>query len=204
MRKNPATAAGPETVFYYLANRIVGEARDTQMTLETPGILATEGELPWGRRWDGILHSTADADRAGVINRMMEEEGRAFSLAQEKRCVPITSCHGHVMLLERAHDAWPPGDEIAGQPTVKFELIGLVSRGTRIGLSWIDASVIEAPADGLFRRRRTVTPEWPDLRLNPAGTSRNNDLLLIEAIPGGDPGTESGLADLCVLHQGGG
>jgi hypothetical protein len=135
---------------------------------------------------------------------MMEEEGRAFYLAQEKRCVPINSCHGHVLLLERVHEAWPPGDEIAGQPTVRFELNGLVSRGTTIGLSWIHASVVEAPADGLFRRSRTVTPEWPDFRLNPARTSQNNDLLLIEAMPGGDPATESGLEDLCVLHQGGG
>ena len=204
MRKNPATAAGPETIYYYLANRIVGEARDTHMTLEAPGILATDGELPWGRRWDGVLHSTADADRAAVINRMMEEEGRAFYLVQEKRCVPITSCHGHVLLLERVDEGWPPGDEIAGQPTVKFELIGLESRGTRIGLTWIQATVIEAPADGLFRRRRIVTPEWPDFRpSNPASTSRNNDLLLIEAIPGGDPSTEGGLEDLCVRHQGG-
>jgi hypothetical protein len=204
MRKNPATPSSPEYVVYYLANRIVGEARDATMTLESPGIVATDGEPPWGRRWDGVLSQIPDSDRAATINRMMEEEGRAFYLVQEKRCIPITACHGHVLLLERVETAWPPAHPFGTRATVELELRGLQSRGTRIGLAWMHAAVVEAPADGLFRRTRTVAPDWPDFRSDPARTSRNNDLLLIEAVPGGDPATEAGLRDLCVLHQGGG
>ena len=203
MRRNPATSGQPETVYYYLSNRVVGEARDVSLPLGGVGVLATEGELAWGRRWDGRLVQLAGLELVAEINRLMEEEGRAFYLVQEKRCVPIGACHGHELLLERVETTRPPGDPFGDRPTVVFETKGLASRGTRIGLQWIRAAVIEAPADGLFRRVRNVVPEWPDFFANTVRKSRNNDLLLIEAVPGADPSTDRGMAELCILHQAG-
>jgi hypothetical protein len=194
-------------LYYYRVNRLAREARDVKgMTSEKPGVLGYEGEEPWGRRWDRKLTALPAEQQPVEINRMIDEEGRAFYLLREFEGKPGHRHSGHLLLIERVHET-VPADWNPAMPalTVYWEKEGSTAgaRGTAIGLMWISADVIQAPLGGLERGPDLVVTQWPktakpEVR---ADASTNNDLLLIEAIPGPDPHTLDGVRALCSIHQ---
>ena len=198
---------GQTVVFYYLANWLAREARDVRkMTGTRPGILGYDGELPWGRRWDFKLYDMQEAARAAEINRMIDEEGRAFYLVREFEGTDEHKHAGHFLLIERVRETIPPDWPRPDFPyTVYFEIKGSTAgtRGTAMGLQWIVADVYQAPLGGLEHGEDLVVPQWPELakpQVRPHA-SHDNDLLLIEAIPGPDPHTPEGVRALCSIHQ---
>jgi hypothetical protein len=198
--------AGQIYLYYRRVNPLVEEARKTQMTRTEPGYLAREGEAIWGRRWDGVLISQPEGQHAQAINRMMEEEGRAFYLVREF-AAPADDRAGHFALLDHVETSFPDGDALAGRPTVWWEIEGDPGVGsetkTTSGLAWIRATVYEAVPGGLRRHTYRISPAWPGL-VNEADeslASRNNDLLLIEAHPGQDPDTIEGIRNLCSIRN---
>jgi hypothetical protein len=198
---------GQPVVFYYLANWLAREARDVRkMTGTRPGILGYAGEIPWGRRWDFKLSDMPPDQRAPEINRMIDEEGRAFYLVREFEGTTAHPHAGHFLLIERVRETVPVGWQTPDIPyPVWFEIEGSIAgtRGTAMALQWIYADVFQAPLGGLERGDDLVVPQWPGLAKAQvsAHASKNNDLLLIEAIPGPDPHTPDGVGGLCSIHQ---
>ena len=75
---------GQVHLYYYRVNRLAREARDVKgMTSQKPGVLGYQGEASWGRRWDLKLMALPAAQQPVEINRMIDEEGRAFYLVRE-------------------------------------------------------------------------------------------------------------------------
>ena len=206
VRMHRTPEAGGWRVYYYIANRIVREARDADLSGSGPVVIGTEGETPWGRRWDLVLRSLPDDLQAAEINRLIDEEGRAFYIAMEFQGVTRKAA-GHFVLLEHVQETvpatWPWPD--LPYPIV-WEDAGDPAKGTRSGLQWILASVYEAPGTGLRQNTGILVPGWdPWFRFfkspHLGEGSTNNDLLLIEALPGPDPHTQDGIRALCSIHQ---
>jgi hypothetical protein len=196
---------------YSVVNWVAEDARHTAMTVTEPGLLGFAGQIPWGRRWDGVFATKPFDQMAPLINHMIREEGRTFYLVQEF-LHPESGVwrSGHMLLLEAVHEMTP-----GGAPTVRWEGLGRTKpRGasttpdsyTQIGLWGIVATVVEAPSSGLRRRvEAMVVVNWPEVfrdnTQSKAEASQNNDLLLIEALPGRDPGTPAGYQDLSSIGQ---
>ncbi|HUG37685.1 MAG TPA: hypothetical protein VML54_12080, partial [Candidatus Limnocylindrales bacterium] len=197
---------GDQTItLYYRVNRVVADARKlTGVTIYQPGVIGYSGENLWGRRWDLVLRSLPDHMQAAEINRLIEEEGRAFYLVNEFPG-PDKKRSGHFQLVERAGGPVPPN--WPGPEPIAWEEQGDPTQGTTSGLLWIQATVLEAPGVGLRRSTGMVVPFWDEwFRVADASQyiglgSNNNDLLLIEALPGPDPHTQDGVRALCAIHR---
>jgi len=207
VRMHRTPEAGGWRVYYYIVNRIVREARETRdMNASQPAVIGTAGEIPWGRRWDRVLRLLPDGQQAAEINRMIDEEGRAFYLAMEFQGVTRDAA-GHFLLLERVEETLPENWLFPHTPyPIAWEDAGDPEKGTLSGLLWILARVYEAPEHGLRRATNLFVPAW-DVWFEAANSphlgegSNNNDLLLIEALPGPDPHTQGGIRALCAIHQ---
>jgi len=176
------------------------------MTSQKPGVLGYQGETSWGRRWDLKLMALPAAQQPVEINRMIDEEGRAFYLVREFEGKPGHRHSGHLLLVERVHETLPADWDPRLPPlTVVWETLGSTAgtRGTAVGLLLMSADVIQAPLGGLERGPDLVVTQWPKTAKAAvrADATTDNDLLLIEAIPGPDPHTLAGVTALCSIHQ---
>jgi hypothetical protein len=198
---------GQVHLYYYRVNRLAREARDVKGMTETkPGVVGYANELPWGRRWDIKLQTLPLDQQPAEINRMIDVEGRAFYLVREFEGKPGRRHSGHFLLIERVYETVPPDWRVEVPPhTIFWESEGSTAgnRGTDVGLMWIYADVIQAPLGGLVRGDDLVVTQWPktakvEVR---ADATVDNDLLLIEAIPGPDPDTLAGVRALCSIHE---